>query len=237
MKMKFAESTYFYIDPLGTLPNAKQGNGFSPLSQYTDGRNLYEYCAGDPINERDMWGLVWDPYGGLGGGYTDDWSGGAYFPFAGAISYWATVNLTHKCPSSAKKISEVQIAEFYYDDGILRHASIIINGSKAWGLGRGDTRAKDDSFYLNHVPKRKLFPVYVLQTCECKSKNVNAIIDELIKSFDNNSKYDSLRYNCSSWAKERIELNKCLCTNYAAKDTTNPIEALLWLHHTIESLD
>jgi RHS repeat-associated protein len=44
-------------DPLGTLPNPKQGNRFSPLSQYTDGRNLYEYCAGDPINERDLLGL------------------------------------------------------------------------------------------------------------------------------------------------------------------------------------
>jgi RHS repeat-associated protein len=49
-------------DPLGTLPNPKQGNGFSPLSQYTDGRNLYEYCAGDPINERDMWGLKKSTY-------------------------------------------------------------------------------------------------------------------------------------------------------------------------------
>ncbi|MGE4286953.1 MAG: RHS repeat-associated core domain-containing protein [Phycisphaerae bacterium] len=44
-------------DPLGTLPNAKQGNRFAPTSQYTDGRNLYEYCAGDPVNERDTWGL------------------------------------------------------------------------------------------------------------------------------------------------------------------------------------
>ncbi|MGE4287006.1 MAG: RHS repeat domain-containing protein [Phycisphaerae bacterium] len=44
-------------DPLGTLPNPKQGNRFAPLSQYTDSRNLYEYCAGDPINERDVWGL------------------------------------------------------------------------------------------------------------------------------------------------------------------------------------
>ncbi|MGE4286947.1 MAG: RHS repeat-associated core domain-containing protein [Phycisphaerae bacterium] len=45
-------------DPLGTLPNPKQGNDFSPLSQYTDGKNLYEYCTGDPVNERDVWGLV-----------------------------------------------------------------------------------------------------------------------------------------------------------------------------------
>jgi RHS repeat-associated protein len=44
-------------DPLGTLPNAKQGNRFAPLSQYTDGQNLYEYCAGDPVNERDLRGL------------------------------------------------------------------------------------------------------------------------------------------------------------------------------------
>ncbi len=44
-------------DPLGTLPNPKQGNRFSPTSQYTDGQNLYEYCAGDPVNERDLRGL------------------------------------------------------------------------------------------------------------------------------------------------------------------------------------
>ncbi|MGE4287008.1 MAG: RHS repeat domain-containing protein [Phycisphaerae bacterium] len=59
-------------DPLGTLPNAKQGNRFSPLSQYTDGKNLYEYCAGAPINERDVLGLyqnVNDDYNGSWGGY------------------------------------------------------------------------------------------------------------------------------------------------------------------------
>jgi len=46
-------------DPLGTLPNPKQGNRFAPLDQYTDGQNLYEYCAGDPVNKRDLWGLFW----------------------------------------------------------------------------------------------------------------------------------------------------------------------------------
>jgi RHS repeat-associated protein len=62
---------WLQVDPLGTLPNPKQGNRFAPLDQYTDGQNLYEYCSGDPVNSADMLGLVWDPYGGAGGGYTD----------------------------------------------------------------------------------------------------------------------------------------------------------------------
>jgi RHS repeat-associated protein len=61
-------------DPLGTLPNPKQGNRFNPLDQYTDGQNLYEYCAGDPVNERDLLGLVDDE--DIFWGIYDQWTTG-----------------------------------------------------------------------------------------------------------------------------------------------------------------
>jgi RHS repeat-associated protein len=51
---------WLQVDPLGTLPNAKTGNRLAPLDQYTDGQNLYEYCSGDPVNQRDLWGLELD---------------------------------------------------------------------------------------------------------------------------------------------------------------------------------
>ncbi|MFI4912457.1 MAG: RHS repeat domain-containing protein [Sedimentisphaeraceae bacterium JB056] len=45
-------------DPLGTTPNPQTGNSYAPLTQYTDGANIYLYVNNNPINGRDYLGLM-----------------------------------------------------------------------------------------------------------------------------------------------------------------------------------
>ena len=44
-------------DPLGINPSGQINNPFSPLSQYTDGMNLYEYVQSNPVMNIDVYGL------------------------------------------------------------------------------------------------------------------------------------------------------------------------------------
>ncbi len=45
-------------DPLGVVPNAQKPNRFSPVTQYRDGINLYEYVKSNPVNYVDGYGLA-----------------------------------------------------------------------------------------------------------------------------------------------------------------------------------
>ncbi len=49
------------VDPLGVVPGDTM-NGFSPLRQYTDGVNLYEYVKSGPMMNGDLTGLSEDSY-------------------------------------------------------------------------------------------------------------------------------------------------------------------------------
>ncbi len=44
-------------DPLGTMPNPQTDNVYSPLKQYSDGMNLYQYVGNEPIQKLVHFGL------------------------------------------------------------------------------------------------------------------------------------------------------------------------------------